>query len=316
MISDFHYMLMWPFWWMKWRVEVKIHLTRAFLTEIPYTMVSKTGNCPDNLKACLILWMSYWIRSQLPQNPNFDFLWRYAYLSILCVPYMVRRAQQVTQGQHVQLRRLEGWFSNSWLCYSMPTNVVTWICSLGMRVHEYVYCPIVAPWRMSWATCPHAQQAGAVEVRANGAHHWEENVVILTKSSSLAALHDDVIKWKHFPRNWPFVRGIHRSRWIPHTKASDAELWCFLLSASDKRLSKQPWGWWFETPSWSLWRQCNGKLSFWQLPVQPVMKVSSKWRHFRFSDAGNMDTQSHPMVWFLVITHPCSGFERSQSMDE
>ena len=26
------------------------------------------------------------------------------------------------------------------------------------------------------------------------------------------AVHDDVIKWKHFPRYWPFVRGIHRSR--------------------------------------------------------------------------------------------------------
>ena len=25
------------------------------------------------------------------------------------------------------------------------------------------------------------------------------------------SLHDDVIKWKHFPRYWPFVRGIHRS---------------------------------------------------------------------------------------------------------
>ena len=24
-------------------------------------------------------------------------------------------------------------------------------------------------------------------------------------------LHDDVIKWKHFPRYWPFVREIHRS---------------------------------------------------------------------------------------------------------
>ena len=23
--------------------------------------------------------------------------------------------------------------------------------------------------------------------------------------------HNDVIKWKHFPRYWPFVRGIHRS---------------------------------------------------------------------------------------------------------
>ena len=25
----------------------------------------------------------------------------------------------------------------------------------------------------------------------------------------------------------------------------------------NKRLSKQPWCWWFETPSWSLLRQCN-----------------------------------------------------------
>ena len=24
-------------------------------------------------------------------------------------------------------------------------------------------------------------------------------------------VHDDVIKWKYFPRNWPFVREIHRS---------------------------------------------------------------------------------------------------------
>ena len=24
-------------------------------------------------------------------------------------------------------------------------------------------------------------------------------------------LHDDVLKWKHFPRYWPFVREIHRS---------------------------------------------------------------------------------------------------------
>ena len=24
--------------------------------------------------------------------------------------------------------------------------------------------------------------------------------------------HDDVIKWEHIPRYWPFVRGIH---WIP-----------------------------------------------------------------------------------------------------
>ena len=27
----------------------------------------------------------------------------------------------------------------------------------------------------------------------------------------------------------------------------------------NKRLSKQPPGWWLETPLWSLWRQCNGQ---------------------------------------------------------
>ena len=25
-----------------------------------------------------------------------------------------------------------------------------------------------------------------------------------------STIHDDVIKWEHFPRNWPFVREIHR----------------------------------------------------------------------------------------------------------
>ena len=47
-------------------------------------------------------------------------------------------------------------------------------------------------------------------------------------------------------------------RWISRTKASDAELWCFFdLRLEFKRLSKQSWGWWFETPSRSLWRHCN-----------------------------------------------------------
>ena len=46
-------------------------------------------------------------------------------------------------------------------------------------------------------------------------------------------------------------------RWIPRPKASDAGLWCFLWSAPEWRLSKQSWGWWFETPSRPLWRHSN-----------------------------------------------------------
>ena len=122
-------------------------------------------------------------------------------------------------------------------------------------------------------------------------------------------------------------------QWIPLTKASDAELWCFLWSAPEysiiqirlcllrwqnvaknriddswwrhqmetftalpaicagnlpvtgevpsqspvmrsfdvffdlrlnKRLSKQWWGWWFEMPSRSLWRQCNVISARWE----------------------------------------------------
>ena len=31
------------------------------------------------------------------------------------------------------------------------------------------------------------------------------------KTTDYQLCHDDVMKWKHFPRKWPFVRGIHRS---------------------------------------------------------------------------------------------------------
>ena len=42
---------------------------------------------------------------------------------------------------------------------------------------------------------------------------WLSPLEAVTISVSVAThcWHDDVIKWKHFPRYWPFVRGIHRS---------------------------------------------------------------------------------------------------------
>ena len=72
------------------------------------------------------------------------------------------------------------------------------------------------------------------------------------------AHHDDVIKWKHFPRYWPFVRGIHWFGKFPAQRPVTQSFDVFFDLCPNKQLSKQPWGWWFETPSWSLWRQCNG----------------------------------------------------------
>ena len=55
----------------------------------------------------------------------------------------------------------------------------------------------------------------------------------------------------------PLCGEFIRPRWIPCTKASDAELWCFFALRLNKPLSKQSWGWWCATQLRSLWRHCN-----------------------------------------------------------
>ena len=51
--------------------------------------------------------------------------------------------------------------------------------------------------------------------------------------------HDDVIKWKHFPRYWPFVRGIHwlKGQWRGALMFSSIcawiKVWVSNLEASD-----------------------------------------------------------------------------------
>ena len=62
-------------------------------------------------------------------------------------------------------------------------------------------------------------------------------------------IHDDVINWKHFPRYWPFVRGIHRS-------TMKRSLVVFFDLRLNERFSKQLRRRLFETPSHSLWRHC------------------------------------------------------------
>ena len=45
--------------------------------------------------------------------------------------------------------------------------------------------------------------------------------------------HDDVIKWKKIRVTGHLCGEITVDRWIPLTKASDAELWCFLWPAPE-----------------------------------------------------------------------------------
>ena len=51
--------------------------------------------------------------------------------------------------------------------------------------------------------------------------------------------------------NWPVPGELPTQK--PVTRSFDVSL----ISALNKRLSKQSWGWWFKTPPGSLWRHCN-----------------------------------------------------------
>ena len=82
---------------------------------------------------------------------------------------------------------------------------------------------------------------------------WVERCLAYTNVISAKAVnkHDDVIKWKHFPRYWPFVR------WIPPQRPVTQSFDVYFDLHPNKQLSKQSWGWWFETQSRPLWRHRN-----------------------------------------------------------
>ena len=64
--------------------------------------------------------------------------------------------------------------------------------------------------------------------------------------------HGDVIKWKHFPRYWPFTRGIHQSPMNSPHKGHWRGAIIFCLICLNKWLSKQSRRRWSETSLRSL----------------------------------------------------------------
>ena len=109
---------------------------------------------------------------------------------------------------------------------------------------------------------------------------WEENP------------HNDVIKWKHFPRNWPFVRGIHRSV-TPVTLSFDV----FFDLRLNKRLSKHD----FMVPYEAMNLAHN---------------VVIKWKHFRVTCPLWGETTGHRWIPLTKTSHVerwCLFFEERQN---
>ena len=114
-------------------------------------------------------------------------------------------------------------------------------------VIKYVKCILLCSPGILLETFLQTFMTSIIEIYCDKSCCWSRN-----KYSA----HDDVINWKRFSRYWPSVRETTGHRWIPLTKASEAELWCFLWSASEQMVDQTS-----ETPViWdlhSLWRHCN-----------------------------------------------------------
>ena len=80
--------------------------------------------------------------------------------------------------------------------------------------------------------------------------HWSLHMLI----SAVLATFCHAICWLKATVSYHIEAG---HRWIPPTKASDAELWLFFDLALNKRLSTQSRCRWFEMPLHSLWCHCN-----------------------------------------------------------
>ena len=117
---------------------------------------------------------------------------------------------------------------------------------------------------------------------ADGCQIWIACLFVMPtkhRQKHLLWTHDDVITWKHFPCYWPFVRGIRRSPVnSPHKAQWRGALMFSLICILNKRLSKQSWGWWFETPSCSLSCHCNAmNKCFWDAVEYLSEKMSYTW---------------------------------------
>ena len=117
----------------------------------------------------------------------------------------------------------------------------------------------------------------------------------------------DVMKWKHFPRYWPFVRGIHRSPVdSPHKGQWRGALMFFDLRLNI-RMSKQCWGWWFETPSRPLWRHCNDKWTQGQTRVLWVTKTNFL-RSFIMFMVSVFSTYQTPLTNYISHSYNLTAF--------
>ena len=102
---------------------------------------------------------------------------------------------------------------NTFWWQSTLVQVMTWWCqatshylghSWSRSILSYIYTFIIGCAVRTYIGNPGGDSSNEMVI----SHAW---VHLGSPGDATLVCHDDVIKWKHFPHYWPFVRGIHRS---------------------------------------------------------------------------------------------------------
>ena len=132
--------------------------------------------------------------------------------------------------------------------YFFPENFIWWTLAL-LRIDK-LHVTVLLPWHNKWYL-----GFGLKAFFQIWRHSWWRHQME-TFSTLLAICAGN----SPIPGEFPTQR--------PVTRSFDG----FFDLRLNKRLNKQPWGSWFETPSRSLWRQCNVWLYFrvYRIPRSPT----------------------------------------------
>ena len=146
--------------------------------------------------------------------------------------------------------------------------------------HKVVSSPNLVEMPLQWC------HNGADCISYYQPHDCLLNFLFRHRSKKTSKLRENVsIWWRHHALGW---------RLPGHVIELSSP--CAVSSITEMEKSS----FWWNVHHWLHW-----KLSKWQLPVQPVMKISSKWRHFCFSDCleGILDClNSSPLVPHICVS--------------
>ena len=134
-----------------------------------------------------------------------------------------------------------------------------------LRVHDKHVFTHLFPWCIHFNILHNICRFGDADSRYTSDLIWEQTAKCMMTSSNGNIFRVTGPLCGEFtgPGEFPTQR--------PVTRSCDV----FFDLRLNKRLSKQPWGWWFETPSLSLCRHCNDKHQSETIsPVAPLRNVS------------------------------------------